>query len=115
VLLVQEDSNLLFFFHILDIAMHVDPLPTSIDHSSQVPHVVIFFFGLKVCRPAQLFFLLVFNMFNCRKTFHFPGYSLPKGVKTVIPSGVNYHAFHLKCYLLPISFAHHIDYVSDTP
>ncbi|KAM0841553.1 hypothetical protein ACQ4PT_058938 [Festuca glaucescens] len=23
----------------------------------------------------------------CKKTFHFPGYSLPKGVKTVIPSG----------------------------
>jgi hypothetical protein len=41
VLLVQEGSN--YLFHILDLAMHVDPMPRSIDHSSQVPYVVIIF------------------------------------------------------------------------
>uniref|UniRef100_A0ACD5YKI8 Uncharacterized protein n=1 Tax=Avena sativa TaxID=4498 RepID=A0ACD5YKI8_AVESA len=32
-------------------------------------------------------FLFVFNMFRCSKTSNFRGYSLPKRVKTVIPSG----------------------------
>jgi hypothetical protein len=54
-------------------------------------------------------------MFLCSTTSHFRGYSLPEGVETVIPSGVNYHAcHHSKCCLLAINFAHHIDYVNDT-
>jgi hypothetical protein len=56
----------------LDIAMHVDPLPTSIDHSSQVPHVVLFFFWFESLQTSPTIFLTCIQHVQLQKDFPLP-------------------------------------------